>query len=381
METMSKPRNQDETPQQENLTFTRLFASWVNTENASLVLAASLPPGLCLIGRQKEGKVLFSALGQEALTAVAAGPDGNIWVAGKNFLHEWENATRTGGYKFQEARLYVPRLRILTSDLGALDMAVDGHNKLLLASSAYSVVGRATTQASFELIWKPPFVTNLARDNRCGLSGLGLYDQDHHCVTMWGRSNEPDGWRKDFAGGGCVMLLKDSSVYCEGLCLPRAPRWRGEELYLLNAGTAEFGKVDPGTKRFVPVCQCPGYPTGLALHRGWAAISVSATPPPGTADLEVPARAAFAAAKTAPFSGVVLVDLQTGDITHHAYTETEGVEMNGVAVLPGCPTAVAMSADNPHLENLVTVPRPPQTTAGPTEADGSAAAAVEKPEL
>lgn len=347
----------------ENLTFTRLFASWLQTENASLVLAGNLPTGLCLIGRQKQGKVLFSALGQSGLHAVASAPDGNIWAAETHFLHEWENATRTGGYKIMEGRLYLPRLRIFTSDLGVRDLMVDGHNKLLMASAAYSVVGRATTAASFELLWKPPFITKLARENRCGLAGMGLYDQERHCVALWGRSDEPDGWKKDFNGGGCIMLMKDSAIYCEGLCLPRAPRWRDEDLYLLNTGTAEFGKVDRASKRFMPICKCPGYPTGLALYRGWAIVSISAAPPPGSEDLPVPAKADFAATKTVPFSGVLLVDLRSGDIAHHAYSETQGVEFNGVAVLPGCPMAMGVTAESPGIDKLITLPRPPEAVA------------------
>lgn len=339
------------------MTFTRLFSSWLASENCSLVLATDQPTGLCMIGREKDAKVIFQRVGQAGFGALAVGSGGTIWAAEKNFLWKWENITETGGYQADGARLYAPRLRIFTSDLGTRDMAVDGHDSLLMASGAYSVVGRAVPEASFETVWKPPFISRIAREDRCGLSGLGLYDAPRHCVTMWGRSDEAQGWKKDFVVGGCVMLIHDSSVLCEGLCLPRAPRWRGEDLYLLNVGTAEFGRIDRERKCFVPICQCPGYPTGLSFIRRWAVVSVSSSPPAEAAGLELPATASFAARKATLFSGLLLIDLATGDIAHHAYGEAEGFTVNGAEILPGCPLAKAITSDSDKLDALVTVPR------------------------
>jgi len=341
----------------EGMTFTRLFTSCLGAENASLAMAANMPGGLCMIGRQKDGKVMFQKVGEAGYRVLASDAGGNIWAAEKNFLWKWENITATGGYQADGARLYAPRMRIFTSDLVVRDMAVDGNDALLMASGAYSVVGRATPEASFETVWKPPFITKIAREDCCGLSGIGLYDSQRHCVSMWSRSDEPHGWKGNFDGGGCVMLIHDSSILCEGLCLPGAPRWRGKDLYLLNAGTAEFGKVDRERKSFVPICQCPGYPTGLAFLRQWAVVSVSCSPPEEAEGLDLPAAASFAARKATPFSGLLMIDLVSGDIAHHAYGESEGFAVSGVAVLPGCPLAKAITSESDKLDALVTAPR------------------------
>jgi uncharacterized protein (TIGR03032 family) len=335
--------------------FTRLFASFLRAENCSIVMACNLPTGLAIIGQQTPGKAFFREVGQADMTAIAVAPDGSLWCAEKNYLWKWENMTKTGGYKANNGRLYAPRLRIFTSDLGTRDMAVDGNGALLMASGAYSIIGRATPEASFELVWRPPFITKIAREDRCGLSGIGLFDQGRHCVTLWGNTDQPAAWRPNFNGGGCVMLLHDSSVFCEGLCLPSAPRWRDSELYLLNVGTAEFGKVDPVTRQFVPLCQCPGYPTGLAFVRNWAVISVSSQPPAGTADLDLPAREGFAARKVTPFSGILLVDMLSGDIAHHAYKESDSFIVSGAAVLPASPLALALEPGSEQLDPLLTV--------------------------
>jgi len=342
-----------------SMTFTRLFHACLRGENITLALAGAAPVGLALAGGQKDGQALFQSLGQPGLTAVAAAPDGTLWAAEKNFLWRWENGEQTGGFRANELRLYLPRLRIFTSDLAVADLAVDGFGSLLVTSRAYSVVGRATPEASLELVWKPPFITKVARETRCGLSGLGLYDTERHCASLWGESDTAEGWRANFRDGGRIITLHDGSVLCEGLCLPVKPRWSPEGLYVLNLGTAELGKVDPATCKLQPLCQCPGYPTGLAVHGVWAVVSVSAKPPAAVSGLELPATAMFARRKVRPFSGVVLVDLRTGDIAHHATFEDSEVEVAAVAVLAGCPGAMAFGPEVDKLDPLFTIKRAP----------------------
>lgn len=357
---MSDEQNQETAVERPSVSvnFTRLFNACLRAENISLALACSPPCGLALMGLQKDGKALFQSLGQPGFSAVAIAPDGTLWAAEKNFVWKWENGERNGGFQANGLRLYLPRLRQFTADLGVTDLAVDGFGTLLMASSAYSIVGRATPEASFELVWKPAFISKLAKEYRCGLSGLGLYDVERHCVSVWGRDDAPDGWRANFHGGGRVLSLHDGSVLCEGLCLPVKPRWSPDTLYVLNLGTAELGKVDPAARSFQSICQCPGYPTGLAVHGHWAVVSISAHPPAAVADLELPATAMFAERKVSPLSGVVLVDLRTGDIAHHAFLENSEVEVHGVAVLPGCSGAMAFGPEVDKLDTLLTVKRP-----------------------
>jgi uncharacterized protein (TIGR03032 family) len=347
-ETKSDPRE---------LGFTRLFSSVLRAENCSLLLACNLPSGIAFIGRQENGKPFFQEVGEGDMVSVAVAGDGTFWTAEKNFVSKWENLSDTGGYKANGGSLYAQRLRIFTSNLGIRDMAVDGYGALLMACGAYSIIGRASTSSSFEPVWKPPFVTKTVREDRCGLSGLALFDSERHCATLWGKSDEANGWRQGFENEGCVMLLKDSSVFCDGLCLPLAPRWRNSELYLLNAGTAEFGKVDPATHRFIPICECPGYPTGLAFVGHWAVLSVCRRPPEGTSELDLPATKKFRAKNINPFSGIILVDLLTGDIAHHAYCESESFLANDIAILKATSSAMAFSSSDDRLDPLVTVAR------------------------
>lgn len=357
MEIMSDATTPAQPPRktESSISFTRLFNACLRGENMSLVLACAPPVGLAMVGLQKNGKPFFQSLGQPGFGALTVAPDGTLWAAEKNFVWQWENGERTGGFRANDLRLYLPRLRQFTSNLEVADLAVDGFGSLLMASRAYSVIGRATPEAGFELVWKPSFITKIVRENRCGLSGLGLYDTERHCVSLWGAEDTPDGWREGFRGGGRIIALQDGALLCEGLCLPVRPRWSPDTLYVLNLGTAELGRVDPATRTMQTVCSCPGYPTGLVVHGHWAVVSVSARPPAAVAELELPAAAMFAERKVSPLSGVVLVDLRTGDVAHHAFFENKELEVHAVAVLPGCRGAMAFSPEVDKLDPLLTI--------------------------
>ncbi len=332
----------------------RLFGHWLASENAVLAISSLDDRGLAFGGLDDKRQPTFGMFDYPGIGAIASAPDGSLWLSQKLGLWKLENGARTGGFTAQKKDVYLPRLQHITGDLGITDLAVDGNGALLICSGTYSMVGKACADASIEPVWKPPFITKFSSENRCGLSGLGLYDAPRHCVSLWSRSDQPHGWKKDYLESGLVMTIQDGSILCEGLTLPRAPRWGQGGLFLLNAGTAEFGRVDLDSKRFVPLCQCPAYPTGLALHGHWAVIAVTEESPdlPG-----LPAHDSFASRGIKPFCGLLLVDTRTGDIAHNARFENSMKQVTSVAVITRTHGAVALgAADEKHFP-LVTLRR------------------------
>lgn len=339
-----------------NIECSRLFAHWMGTEGALLALACPKNKGLAFVGRDTANKPIFGLFDYPGATCLAAAPDGNLWLAQKNSIWKIENGKRTGGFQADEKDVYLPRLRIVTGDLGIGDMAVDGRGSLLVASRNLCMVGRATIEASLEPVWRPPFLAAGESGVGCGLSGLGLYDAPRHCVTLHSRDPRPDRDKSADLESGVVMAIQDGGILCEGLGLPRAPRWTPSGLCLLNTATAEFGRVDPDTKRFVPVCQCPAYPTGMVIHGAWAVISVSSEPP---VDLQsLPARERFARHGMEPFAGVLCVDLRSGDIAHNFRFDDEIKQVEGVAVLAGVTAAAALGPENEKIDTIVVLKRP-----------------------
>ena len=84
-----------------------------------------------------------------------------------------------------------------------------------------------------------------------------------------------DGWREKRTDGGCVINVESNEIVVTGLSMPHSPRWYQEKLWLLNAGTGEFGYGDLATGKFIPITFCPGYLRGLAFAGNYAIVGLS----------------------------------------------------------------------------------------------------------
>ena len=58
---------------------------------------------------------------------------------------------------------------------------------------------------SFKPVWKPPFITELASEDRCHLNGLAVEEGKPRYVTALGATNTMQGWREKKLTGGMLM--------------------------------------------------------------------------------------------------------------------------------------------------------------------------------
>jgi uncharacterized protein (TIGR03032 family) len=186
---------------------------------------------------------------------------------------------------------------------------------------------------SLRPLWKPPFITKLAAEDRCHLNGMAMKDGRATHVTAVCRSDVVNGWRDRRAEGGCLIDIASNEVVTEKLSMPHSPRWHKGELWLLNSGSGHLGKVDMKTGAFEPVAFCPGFLRGLAFHNGYAIVGLS-LPRNGSfsglaLDDELKQRDAD------PWCGIQVIDLKTGDIVEWIRLEGEVSELFDVSVLPG----------------------------------------------
>jgi len=63
-----------------------------------------------------------------------------------------------------------------------------------------------------------------------------------------------------------------------------------------------------------------------------------------------------------PSSGILLVDVRTGDIAHNAIFEDPSRQIAGVALIRGCREAALLGAKDPKTDPLITV-KPPKAAA------------------
>ena len=215
------------------------------------------------------------------------------------------------------------------------DVVMPADFRPIFVNTQFSCLAAVSDGFSFRPLWRPPFITRLAPEDRCHLNGLAC-DQDGQprYVTLVANSDVADGWRDHRADGGMLIDVASGATVIRGLSMPHSPRLYDGRLWLLNSGKGEFGFVDLAAQRFEAVAFCPGYARGLAFIGRYAIIGLSLARKNRTFQ-GLPLNQALTAHGAEPRCGLLVIDIMTGDT--YAWVRIEGVvhELFDVAVLPG----------------------------------------------
>jgi uncharacterized protein (TIGR03032 family) len=231
--------------------------------------------------------VLVSAKNEEELVqlprdfrqAMAMGVSGDRFaVASLNEVTVLANAHgRAAAYPKQPNTydaFYVPRATYYTGrvDIHGLEW---GKRGLWAVNTSFSSLVLVNDEYSFVPVWKPPFITGLASEDRCHLNGMAMVDGEPLYVTALGTTDTEDGWRDNKTTGGVVMHVPSGEVVVSGLCMPHSPRWHDGRLWLLESGNGALGTVDLESGRFDEVTRVPGFTRGLAFAGPYAFVALS----------------------------------------------------------------------------------------------------------
>ena len=333
-----------ESPQLE-LTGSRQFPSWLAEHKASLGFTTYQSGKLFLIGLKEDERL--SVFERTFNRCMGLWSDGQtLYMSTLYQLWRFENALANGETADGYDRLYVPRVAWTTGDVDAHDVAVDRKGRVVFVNTLFSCLATVSERDSFVPLWRPPFVTRLAAEDRCHLNGLALKDGVPAYVTAVARADAHEAWRDHRRDGGVVIDVKRGEIVAEGLSMPHSPRVHDGKLWLLDSGNASFGYVDLKRGRFEPVAFCPGYARGLAFIGNFAVVGLSKP------------------RENKTFSGLALddrlrekniearcqlqvIDLKRGDVVHSLRIEGVVSELYDVVVLPGVrrPTALGFKTD------------------------------------
>ena len=201
-------------------------------------------------------------------------------------------------------------------------------DELWLAATRFSCLATLDREHSFVPRWRPPFVSELAGDDRCHLSGLATVGERVGFVTALGESDAPGGWRERKLDGGCVIAVPSGEVVARGLS-PPTPR--------AGTGTA-CGSWSPGG-----VLCARSIPTAGAGNRARAAGLRAGSPSPAGSPSSGSHGCAKARATRAFRSrgasrsacGVWIVDVERGEQVGFLRFEERITEVFDVALLAG----------------------------------------------
>ena len=263
---------------------------------------------------------------------------------------------------------YLPRRAHTTGDIQIHEMAWI-NNELVFVNTAFSCLATRSDHHSFDLRWRPPFITQLVPGDFCHLNGLALRDgripppskggarggiNDRGnllsesrmvtsatpfssakssypaYVTALGETSAPSGWRDNKRNGGILIDVKSNEFIARGLSMPHSPRWHRDELWLLESGDGFLGRVDLNTGRYEPIIRLPGFTRGLSFLGPLAFVGLS----------QVRESATFSGIPlverlTERVCGVWVVNIDIAEIIAFVRFEDAVQEIFAVEVLPG----------------------------------------------
>ena len=331
----------------------RQFPEWLAEQQVSIAFTTYEAGKLFLIGLKPDGRLsVFERTFARCMGLATAGK--TLWMGALYQLWRFEDALSPGQNHSGHDRLYVPRVGYTTGDLDIHDVAIDAAGRPIFVNTLFGCLATVSETASFTPLWKPPFLSKLAAEDRCHLNGLAMQDGKPRYVTAVAETDVVDGWRDKRVGGGIVIDVQSNEIVARGFSMPHSPRIHDGRLWLLNSGTGELGWVDLKTGKFEPVCFCPGYLRGLAFAGQFALVGLS-KPRENRTFTGLPLDERLKAKGGEARCAIQVVDLKSGDIVH--WIRLEGVvnELYDVTVLPGIRRPMALGFKSDEIRRFLTI--------------------------
>lgn len=303
---------------------------------------------LYMVGRNRDGGINIHQAAMPKPMGLNREPDGGLILAAGYQIMRFKNVLEPQqqiNHSFDAC--YVPRTVHVTGHLDAHDVAVDSQGEAIFVNTRYNCLAKVSVRHSFEMVWKPAFISELVNEDRCHLNGLALEAGQPRYVTAVSRSNTIDGWRDRRADGGIVIDVQTNEIVCSGLSMPHSPRLHNGELWLFNSGSGELGVVNfEGKGRegsqgvFEPRVFCPGFLRGLSFYGNYAFVGLSKPRYKRFEGLALEQK--LKDADSEPWCGVQIIDLTDNSCVDWLRIDGNIAELYDLEIIPGvvCPMAV-----------------------------------------
>lgn len=237
---------------------------------------------------------------------------------------------------------YLPRRSHCTGNIQIHEMAFvktegaegeNAPNELVFVNTAFSCLATRSEENSFEPLWRPKWIKQMAPGDNCHLNGLAARDGRAKYVTALGTTNQPGGWRQNKRDGGLLMDVESDEIIIQGLSMPHSPRWYKDQLWVLESGEGTIGTVDLKTGKYESIAQFPGFPRGLSFLGALAFVGLSQVRETAVfSDFPLVQRLEKAEERTC---GVWVLNIETGQTVAFCRFEEGVQEIFAVEVLPG----------------------------------------------
>lgn len=344
----------DATTNTTRINASRGLSAWLQSQGTSLAFTSYQTGQLFLVGVLPNGTVSFNQQNFTRAMGVCY-KKGRLYLGSHYQVWRLENMLRPGevGNAHYDLVL-VPRNAQTTGDIDIHELDIDAQGKVVFVNTRYSCLATLDLVHSFRPIWKPPFISKLAPEDRCHLNGMTMQDGAPAYVTAVSRSDALTGWRDRRHEGGVLIDVRTNRIVTDQLSMPHSPRISGNHVYVLDSGRGQIVRIDPETGEKTDIAFCPGFLRGMSIYNGHALVTVS-MPRNGTfaglaLDEELQKR------DTSPWCGVLIVNLDSGDIVEWIRLEGHITELFDVAAMPGVRCPMSIGHQGNEIASTITFP-------------------------
>ncbi len=341
------------------------LAQWLLGKNISLAFSARRANKLFTAGVNNTGALSFFERTFDNASGLAVAGN-SLFLTGLYQVWQFGNALGTGQTRDGYDRVYLPQVAFFTGDCAAHEIAFDAKENPVFVNTRFSCLAALSATHSFRPLWKPPFITELAPEDRCHLNGLAASpDGQIRYVTACSEENTKEGWRQRRMDGGCLIDVVQNRVLLQGLSMPHSPRIHRDRIWLLNSGHGQVGWFDPENKSFVPVITCPGFLRGLAFVDHHAIVTISK---PRASDIfsGLPLEESMGKNSLDPLCGLLIIDIDKGEIVHQISIQGVVEELMDVVIFENCRNPMLMGTQTEEIKNQFSLePGPGNWDTGP----------------
>jgi len=330
----------------------RQFLGWMAEHGTSLGFTTYQTGKLFLIGLKPDGRLsVHERTFNRCMGLCAHGQ--TLWMSSLYQAWRFENVLGPSEMHDGYDRLYVPMVGYTTGDIDIHDIAVRSDGAPIFVSTLSSCLATVSDRMSFTPLWKPPFVSRIALEDRCHLNGLAMRKDNPAYVTAVARSDVADGWREHRREGGILLDVESGEIIVSGLSMPHSPRIHEGTLYVLNSGTGEIGWIDLTAGRFHPIAFCPGYLRGLSFVDRFAVVGLSRPRDDNKTFAGLKLGEELERLNVSARCGLVVVDLKSGDCVHTATIGGVVEELYDVIALPGVRRPMAIGFKSDEIRRII----------------------------
>ncbi|MCF6366472.1 MAG: TIGR03032 family protein [Bacteroidales bacterium] len=306
-----------------------------------VLLSAPTPDKIILLARTFEGAMGIATQGNK------------MAIACKSNLHILANTpsmakTYPPKPNVYDA-LYMPRATFHTGQLSLHDLNWN-NNDLLAVNTLFSSIVKINDNYSFEPVWKPKFISQLAPEDRCHLNGTATEDKKIKYVSALGKTDTPGGWRENKLTGGIIIDVESNEIISENLAMPHSPRIYNGDLYALQSAAGELIEIDKKTGKFETVTKFDYFLRGMDKIGDYLFIGHSKLRHTTSAFKDLPI------AKKSQKAGVIIVHLPSGAIVGNIMYENSVDEIYDVKILPNTVRPNIINQDHQSVSIAITTP-------------------------